>query len=217
VFSSSERATGTENGPDDLDGCRAQHVIFIVCKCLRWRNDDRISSVRAERVKVLVDPICQRHVFALRVRRPCVPHLHVADGDAVVVGITDNLVFKLPPPLEALLDKHLRAQAERLGRKIAELFLIVRKAGSETTERVGRAQDDGVADLLGRVERVSDSRDGCRLRCRDIDLYSASLSQCRANMRSRSMVGTDHSRPSRRGHGPQRPEVFEWAVATTSV
>ena len=39
--------------PDDLEGGSTEHVVFVVRESLRRRNNNRVTSVRSERVKVL--------------------------------------------------------------------------------------------------------------------------------------------------------------------
>ena len=71
---------------NDLDSGSAEHVVLLITEGLRRRDDDTVTSVDAERIKVL----------------------HVADGNAVISGITDDLVFGLLPALERLFDENLR-------------------------------------------------------------------------------------------------------------
>jgi hypothetical protein len=53
-------------------------VVLLIAQGLTGGNDDGVTSVDSERVKVL----------------------HVADGDAVVVGVADDLILDLFPALE---------------------------------------------------------------------------------------------------------------------
>ena len=71
---------------DDLDGRRPEHVVFLVAECLTWRDNDTVTSVYTKRIEVL----------------------HVADCDAVVAGVTDDLILGLLPALERLLNQDLR-------------------------------------------------------------------------------------------------------------
>ncbi|KAH3688090.1 hypothetical protein WICPIJ_000932 [Wickerhamomyces pijperi] len=62
---------------DDLDGSGTQHVVLLVRESLRRSNDDRITSVDPQWVKVL----------------------HVTNSDTVPHTITHNFVLDLLPPL----------------------------------------------------------------------------------------------------------------------
>src|SRR5207247_9786852 len=63
---------------------------------------------------------------------------HVADRDAVIELVTDDLVFDFLPSDEVLFDQYLRAVRERLGDPLAELLVIGAKAGTEAAQRVCR-------------------------------------------------------------------------------
>ena len=71
---------------NDLDSGSAEHVVLLITEGLRRRDDDTVTSVDAEGIEVL----------------------HVADGNAVISGIADDLVFGLLPALERLFDENLR-------------------------------------------------------------------------------------------------------------
>ena len=51
--------------------------------------------------------------------------LHVADGDTVVILVTDHLILNLFPALERLLHENLRRERESLGAKFLKLLVIV--------------------------------------------------------------------------------------------
>ena len=133
---------------DDLDGSGAEHVVLLVAECLTGRDDDAVTSVDTERVEVL----------------------HVADSDAVVAGIADNLVLGLLPALQRLLNENLRGQGEGAGRQVPELLGVVGEARSETTERVRGTDDNRVSDLLSGIESLVDGGDGNRLCDGDVNL-----------------------------------------------
>ena len=42
---------------DDVDGRGTEHVVVLVRESLRRRNDNRISSVNAERIEILNDRV----------------------------------------------------------------------------------------------------------------------------------------------------------------
>ncbi len=111
----------------DVDGCLAKEVELLVGEGLRRGHDDALSGVDAERIEIL----------------------HVADGDAVVVGVAHDLILNLLPAAQGLFYQHLRGEGERLGGHGVEFLFVFAEAGAQTSERVGRAQDHRIADLRG--------------------------------------------------------------------
>ena len=81
----------------DLDRDLAEHVVLAVRQCLARRDDDALAGVDPHRIEVL----------------------HVADGDAVVEAVADDLVLDLLPAFQILLDQHLAAVGQRLVRALA--------------------------------------------------------------------------------------------------
>ena len=71
--------------PDDVDGHGAEELHLLVVERLGGRHDDGLAGVDAHRVEVL----------------------HGADGDAVVLGVPDDLDLDLLPAGQVLLDQHL--------------------------------------------------------------------------------------------------------------
>lgn len=136
---------------DNLDGSASEHVVLLIAQGLAGGDDNRVTSVDTKRIKVL----------------------HVAHGDAVVVGIADHLVFDLLPALERLLDKDLRGEGQGASGHVSELFLVVGEAGAETTQGIGSSDNDGVSDLFGSVESLLDGTDGDRLGNGDFNLLQS--------------------------------------------
>ena len=93
-----------------------QGVILAIGQRLARRNNDALTRMDAHRVEVF----------------------HVADRDAVIELVTDDLVFDFLPSDEVLFDQYLRAVRERLGDPLAELLVIGAKAGTEAAQRVCR-------------------------------------------------------------------------------
>jgi len=133
---------------DNLDSSSTKHMVLLVAQGLTGGNDDRVSGVDAQWVEVL----------------------HVADSDAVVVGIANHLVLDLLPALERLLNQDLGGECERPGRHVAQLLLVVGETRTKTSERKGSADDDGITNLLGGIESLVDGVDSNRLGDGDVDL-----------------------------------------------
>ena len=118
-----------------LDGDRAQPLIFLVGQGLGRRDDDGIPGVDSHRVEVL----------------------HIADGDAVVAPVADDLVFDLLPAVQVLLDEHLRdAAVERALQRGFEVAFFANDVAALSAQRVGPPQHDRKADLLGGPLRLRD-------------------------------------------------------------
>jgi hypothetical protein len=135
----------------DLDGSTSKHVVLLIAQGLTGGNNDRVTSVNTERIKIL----------------------HVAHGNTVVVGVTDDLIFKLLPTLERLLDKDLGREGKRSSGHVAELLLVVGETGTQTAESIGSSDNDRVTDSLGSLEGLLDSADGDRLGNGDVNLFQS--------------------------------------------
>ena len=126
---------------DDLNGSSTEHVVLLIRQSLTRGNNDTVTGVDSERVEVL----------------------HVANGNTVVVSVTNNLVLNLLPALEGLLDENLGGERQRAGGQVTELIGVGSEARTQTTKGVSRPDNDGVANLLG-------SLDGGRFGNRNINL-----------------------------------------------
>ena len=133
---------------NNLDSGGTEHVVLLVAQGLGRRNDNGVTSVDAKGVEVL----------------------HVADGDAVVGGVADNLILDFLPALQGLLDQDLRGESERPGGHVAELLLVMRESRSKTAQSVGSANDDGVSNNLGGFQSLLNGSDSDRLGDGDVDL-----------------------------------------------
>ena len=136
---------------DNLDGSTSEHVVLLIAQGLTGGNDNGVTSVNTKRIKVL----------------------HVAHGNTVVVGVTNDLIFEFLPALERLLDKDLRGEGKRSSGHVAELLLVVGETGTQTTESIGSSDDNGVSDGLGGLEGLLDSTDGDRLGDGDVNLFQS--------------------------------------------
>ena len=133
---------------DNLNGSRSEHVVLVIREGLGGSDDDGVTGVCSERVKVL----------------------HVAADDGVIGGVSHDLVLDLLPSLQTLLNEDLRGEGEGLGSQVSELLLVVRESGSETSQGEGGSEDDGVADLGGGVQGSLDGGNSRGLGGGDVDL-----------------------------------------------
>ncbi|MNV43974.1 hypothetical protein D3C71_1357120 [compost metagenome] len=135
---------------DDLQGSAAQHLILAVGQRLARSHDDTIARMHADRIEVL----------------------HVADHDAVIVRITHDFIFDFFHAGDALLDQTLadRAVANTGFNRLAQLVFVRTNAAARSAQRVGRTNDNRVADFSGEVQRFFQCRHNRALRHRLLQL-----------------------------------------------
>lgn len=75
--------------------------------------------------------------------------LDVCYRDAVVVGVSYDLVLDFLPALEGFVHQDLGCVSKRLCDQRDQLFFVVGKPGAQSTEREGRADQDRIAEPLG--------------------------------------------------------------------
>ncbi|KAF3384345.1 hypothetical protein F1880_003105 [Penicillium rolfsii] len=126
---------------NDIDSRRPQHVVILIRESLGRSNDNRVTSVDTEGIEVL----------------------HVADSDAVVLGVTDNLVLNLLPTLHTALNQNLGADGQSLGAELLQLLHVVGESTAKTTQGVGSTNNDWEANVLNDAERFLESRSRGRL------------------------------------------------------
>ncbi len=132
---------------DDVQRCRPQHLVFMVCQGLGRRHDDAVAGMNPHRIDIF----------------------HVADRDAVVGRIADHFILDFFPAGYAPLDQNLRNHA--VGQPpvdhLVELFLAVDDAAAGAAQCVGRTDDERIADLSrklpGRFHRFDNIAFGDRL------------------------------------------------------
>ena len=114
------------------------------------RNNNTVSRMDTNRVKIL----------------------HTADGNAVIVSVTNDLELDLLPSRDTALDEHLpdHGVVQALNNDGDELFLVLRNAAARTAHGIGRADDDRVADRVGKVHSSVDILDNQALRDRLTEL-----------------------------------------------
>lgn len=89
-------------------------------------------------------------------------NLHVANGDAVVPDISNDLVLDLLPALHRLLNQHLRTGRKSLVAKLKQLLVVLCEPGSKSSKSERSSNNDGVADRVGRNERLLEVGSRCR-------------------------------------------------------
>ena len=75
---------------DNIQRGGTEHLILFIAECLGRRDNDRITGVHAHRVEIL----------------------HVANGNAGIVGVAHYLIFDLFPADEGAFDHNLMAHGE---------------------------------------------------------------------------------------------------------
>ena len=77
---------------------------------------------------------------------------HIADGDAVVIAVTHDLVLDFLPASHTALDEHLayHGVVEAFDDNLNEFFLILCNTAAGTAHGVGRSHDYRVANLIGK-------------------------------------------------------------------
>ena len=126
----------------------AEFVIFAVGQSLRRGNHNRFARVDTERVEVF----------------------HVADRDAVVEAVAHHFILHFFPAFQALFDQDLRRERESLLGQFVEFGFVVAKARTESAERVGRADNHGIAQRFCGAARVFQRFHGLTLDRFDVDL-----------------------------------------------
>ena len=133
---------------NDLDGGSTEHVVLLVRQGLTGGNDDTVTSVDTQGVKVL----------------------HVADCDTVVGGIPDDFILDLLPALERLLNQNLRGKSQGARRQVLQLLGVVGESGTQTTKGIGRTDDDRVANSLCGLQCLIDGTNSDGFGDGDVDL-----------------------------------------------
>ncbi|GFF30855.1 LOW QUALITY PROTEIN: hypothetical protein IFM46972_03049 [Aspergillus udagawae] len=133
---------------DDLDGSRTEHVVLFVRKGLTGGNDDTVTGMDTQGVKVL----------------------HVADSDTVVSGVTDDFILDLLPALEGLLNQDLGSKSQGTRSQILQLLSVLGETGTQTSESVSRTDNNRVANFFSSLQSLVDSVDGDGLGDGDVDL-----------------------------------------------
>ena len=98
----------------------------MIRQCLCRSNDNAVTCVNTNGIKIL----------------------HAANGDAVVIAVTDDLELDFLPSSNAALDEHLTDHRviEPLDDRRNELFLIFCNAAACTAHCIRRTDDDRVSD-----------------------------------------------------------------------
>src|SRR5690242_19323367 len=89
--------------------------------------------------------------------------LHVADSDAVVAAIADNLILDLLPALHTALNEHLGTDGKGFIAKVKQLLLVVGETTSKSAEGERSADDDREANVLDNVHSLINVVSRCGL------------------------------------------------------
>ena len=119
---------------DDIQRSVTQHLVFFIGKGLAGGHNDGVAGMDADGVEVL----------------------HVADGDHVALGVTHDLVLDLFPAGDALFHQDLvnGGKTQAVGGDLVQFFAVLADAAAGAAHGKGRAHDDGIADDLGKIQRV---------------------------------------------------------------
>ena len=107
----------TLNG-DILKHC---HLVFTQRTC--GRNNDTFTCVDTKGIKVL----------------------HTSNGEATIVGITDNLELDFLPALQTFLHKYLGSKGECALGNLQESLLVLTNTATKTTQSVSATDHNGIA------------------------------------------------------------------------
>lgn len=133
---------------DNLDSSGTEHVVLLIRQGLTGSNDDTVTGVDTKGVEVL----------------------HVANSDAVVVSIADNLILDFLPATERLLDQNLGRKGQGARGQVLQLLGVGSETGTQTTQSVGRTDDDGVSNSLSSLQGLVDGADRNGFGDGDVDL-----------------------------------------------
>ena len=97
---------------NNLKGCLAKHEVLPVGEGLGWCNNNGITSMDTERIKVLHlleekgDGKSEIWNIGTCYSPPLIENTtHIANRDAVVARISDNLVLQFFPPSQILINQ----------------------------------------------------------------------------------------------------------------
>ena len=127
-------ASGNVQLADDVQGGGTEHLVLLVPQRLGGRHDDTVSCVHAYRVDIF----------------------HITYSNAVAVAIPHYLVLDLFPSRDAALYKHLphAGETQAVLQDLHKLLPVVGDTAAAAAQRVGRAQDNRVANLLRELDTV---------------------------------------------------------------
>ena len=111
---------------NDAKARAAEHLILVIRQCLCGSDDNTVTCMNADGIKIL----------------------HTANGDAVVIAVTDDLELDFLPSGNAALDEYLpnHRVVKPLDDRRNELFLIFCNAAACAAHCIRRTYDDGISD-----------------------------------------------------------------------
>ena len=116
---------------DDIQGCGAQHLVFLIRQRHRRGNDDGIAGMHPYRIEIF----------------------HRADGDHIVLAVPHHLKLDLFPSGNAPLHQHLAdgGKPKPIAADLPQLLWILDNTAAGTAQSKGRAQNHRITDLLGKL------------------------------------------------------------------
>ena len=115
-----------------LDGNVLKHGNLVFAQSAGRCHNDTLAGVDAQGVEVL----------------------HAGHGEAVVVGIADDLKLYLLPSLQTLLNENLGGKGEGALGYLLEHLLVLADTAAQTTEGIGATNHDGITYLACRGNGV---------------------------------------------------------------
>ena len=111
---------------DDTNSQFTKFMIFTVGQCLRRSNNDRLTGMNTQRVKVL----------------------HITNCNTVVETVADDFVFDFFPPPKRFFHQHLRRKRKGFFYQYIQLLFIVTETGAQATQRISRTDNDRISQFL---------------------------------------------------------------------
>lgn len=121
---------------NNVDGSGTQHLIFPVSQRHSRSDNDAVTGVYANRVKVF----------------------HGADGDNIALAVTDNFELNFFPAADALFDQNLcdRRQTQTVLGDVTQHFFVIGNTAAGAAQRECRTHDNRIADGLCEIYSVFD-------------------------------------------------------------
>ena len=119
---------------NDVQSSGTQHLVFFICQCNSRSNDNRVTGMDTNRVEVF----------------------HRADGDDIVLSVTDDLELDFLPAGDTLFNQNLgnRGETQTVCCDIPQLSFVLSDTAAGTTQRKCRTNDNRVVDNFCKIDRI---------------------------------------------------------------